>query len=138
MSRTGTTARQKLDAKIKAMPTGMMMQALDTLGAKTRDEAEGIVYVSMTGEYRRRITALAKTTTTEALLKDWADLEKLDYGTLPHTKSTLYWVIDDQMIQRFPKAAEAMDEIIEGYDGRTEPEVSYSARFMALIEELKA
>jgi hypothetical protein len=138
MSTTGTTAKQKLTAKIKAMPTGMMMQALDTLGAKTdREEAETIVLLAMTTEYRHRLEALAKVTTTEALLKDYRDLEALDYATLPTTKNALYWVIDTELQRRFPKATEAVEAWLDGIDHRT-TDTSYAAKFMALIEEHKA
>jgi hypothetical protein len=137
MSKTGTTARQKLAAKVAAMPTGMMMQALDDLGKKAdREEAETIVLLAMTTEYRHRLEALAKTTTTEALLKDYRDIEALNYATLPTTKYALYWVIDTELQHRFPQATEAVEEWLDSIDHKTTDE-SYAAKFMGLIEEIK-
>lgn len=138
------TAREELKAKVRAMPLGMLMQAVNELSEKldrqrangeTRDEAEVMVKIELTCEHSRRVREQMKDAATPAVLAEFQRLNGLDYPTMPETARNLYWVLDDVLRDRFPAATEAADAWLDTLppEGTEGEEGQYGRKLLELI-----
>lgn len=132
---TATELRAKLTAKVQAMPTGMLMHALDDLDAKqSRDEAESLVLVEMAVEYGKRLREMAKEHSTESLIADLRGYGARDYRTEPKTQREAHWATSGELERRFPAALAAAEEWLDTVDPRDTAAGSYDAKLLELIE----
>jgi hypothetical protein len=112
---TATELRRQLTAKVQAMPTGMLIQAAETMDAKpNRDEAESRVMVELAVELSRRLRDMAREHTSEALLLDLIDMMKADDRA--YVKQKTFQAVGDVLEERFPVATEAAGEWLDAAD----------------------
>lgn len=131
---TATELRAQLKAKVAAMPTGMLMQALDDLDAKpNREEAESMVLVELAVEYGKRLREMAKEFSTESLIADLRGYMAADYRTEPKSKREAHWATSGELERRYPAALEAAEEWLDTVDPRDTAAGSYDAKLLELI-----
>lgn len=130
-------ASQQIDRMIGAATMGMLVDMIQKLDKKDRDESEGLVFGRLTAELSKRLRAQAGQQTTEALLADYKKFAGEDFKTMDRLGRAGYWAVSGEMESRFPKAAAAANEWLdnltseqlEGMDGN-----GWDTKFLTLVE----
>jgi hypothetical protein len=103
---TATELRAQLQAKIDAMPFGMLLTAFDELSAKKdREPAEDTVTWMMAGRVSKELRETVVEFSTDSLISDLRKYMAMDYPTMKATDRSAYWVVSGELENRFPAAA---------------------------------
>ncbi len=136
MTSTSAELRALLTAKVREMPTGMLMQAADELDVKPdRDEAESRVMVELAVELGKRLRAMAREHSTESLMADLRGYAAADWKTASKSKREAHWVTSGVLEERFPAALAAAEEWLDTIDLANSKAGDYDAKLLELIEE---
>lgn len=106
--------RAQLQAKIDAMPLGMLLVAYDDLYArKDRDAAEDTVTWMMAGRVSSHLRSMAAEHDTDSLIADLRKYAALDFATCKASDRSAYWAVGGELENRFPAAAAKANEWLD-------------------------
>jgi hypothetical protein len=109
--------RQQLTAKVQAMPLGMLVESLDNMRARAgKDEAEMRVQVALAVDLSRRLRAMAREQSSDALLLELIDVMQLGTAARTYLEQETFRVMGDVLEERFPVAAEKAGEWLDTAD----------------------